>query len=1031
MQYLNWTFSKYEKKYNGDYVIDFSKDINNDLLSNPNNIVRYIDTSIITSPFLIGNHILPTTQKLFAPLKSWSESLSNPFDFMEAYVKVTNNQATILQETNALVENSVKFLESGTAEIIYEVVFVGFAKGPAGFTAKVLIYTTANINPLPPWNARTVIDRLLRKAETLRASQQPRFHLNAEQAAEFEKIEMPELHLTNSTLREALQTVGSYVHGEPRLRGDEISFDMYGGNEKNEVDLSKYAQKTYQQSIDSAITSVDSTVDNLVSTMGYAKGVIVEPYEKGFKTLRTETVYARITEDNMLIETSYPINRIEKLECGVIKSKDGSKSCGELDITPYVFEESEYTRLSSYSDLFPDSRAYAIYYTQGEKNIKGLNFKQVSVYQSLKNYAILNIINAVAGNVFDAGDFDYRLLAFRVTYESITSARVKQSKQCINDFTRKSEIAYNQGQNLIESSYYGEHLKGVAARLGNVDKVITIIQRGKPNIPKVGTLYDDDYYISAVAVEYQPYHTKISCALSKDFNRYSDYVGINSTRRFYEISERQAYDSFINYRDYVVIGDSFTPDSSLPAPMLRGIAFVQGAFVPTDEVKDVTDKVNVTISDDNKTATFQATGVSGSVVLTAEIKYGSIMGGSTTTTTFTATLNSDNAFTADFTVVGSNEIKETPSYTATQYVGQTGISLVKAQGFMKNESNIDVSGNILTEISEKTTITFKGNNLSGTVNVKASIIIEHLTSGRNESRIIIEELTVENGYTASYTVGSTNEQIIGINYVEATQLSGYVALNTVILPVKAMSMGNAAIFTFKYKDNYSAGDNANYREETDDKGNPVEYLYQNSVQYKDYYGRMEYLRLDYYKRGTAPGGWTSQYKIGNALPDTNASDTITIDGDRSLAISTGDDYLWLDVGATEIPTFTYQLEFVTNRRTIIVGSALARNLPLVGNRFGGEHAAKLYVLPGRLNKFSKMVELTGATVICENKDLFKSFEDYKMTFKPFTSTVAGESWAMVDGATGELLIGENKEITGDGVTDILNGLTVTLTHEVI
>ena len=935
MQYQsNWIFGKYE----GGAILDY------DTIDFGNlNINQIIDISFFKTPQVVGKMNLPNLSKTFSP---YLELMTN-YILKGGTVQVKINEKTILNKTDALSDNECTISEVGTAEIRYDVYFNDtFQSNLIGFSATSYILIALNYEPLPPWNARTVIERLLRKAETLRASQQPRFHLNAEQAAEFEKIEMPELHLTNSTLREALQTVGSYVHGEPRLRGTEISFDMYGGNEKNGVDLSKYAQKTYQQSIDSAITSVDSTVDNLVSTMGYAKGVIVEPYENGFKTLRTETVYARITEDNMLIETSYPINRIEKLECGVIQSKDGSKSCGELDITPYVFEESEYTRLSSYSDLFPNSRAYAIYYTQGEKNIKGLNFKQVSVYQSLKNYAILNIINAVAGNVFNAGDFDYRLLAFRVTYESITSARVKQSKQCINDFTRKSEIAYNQGQNLIESSYYGEHLKGVAARLGNVDKVITIIQRGKPNIPKVGTLYDDDYYISAVAVEYQPYHTKISCALSKDFNRYSDYVGINSTRRFYEISERQAYDSFINYRDYVVIGDSFTPDSSLPAPMLRGIAFVQGAFVPTDEVKDVTDKVNVTISDDNKTATFQATGVSGSVVLTAEIKYGSITGAAPTTTTFTATLNSDNAFTASYEVYGSNEIKETPSYTATQYVGQTGISLVKAQGFMKEGES-------------------------------------------------------------------------------------YVAMNTVILPVKAMSMGNAAIFTFKYKDNYSAGDNANYREETDDKGNSVEYLYQNSVQYKDYYGRMEYLRLDYYKRGTAPGGWTSQYKIGNALPDTNASDTITIDGDRSLAISTGDDYLWLDVGATEIPTFTYQLEFVTNRRTIIVGSALARNLPIVGNRFGGEHAAKLYVLPGRLNKFSKTVDLTGATVICENKDLFKSFEDYKMTFKPFTSTVAGESWAMVDGATGELLIGENKEITGDGVTDILNGLTVTLTHEVI
>ena len=253
-------------------------------------------------------------------------------------------------------------------------------------------------------------------------------------------------------------------------------------------------------------------------------------------------------------------------------------------------------------------------------------------------------------------------------------------------------------------------------------------------------------------------------------------------------------------------------------------------------------------------------------------------------------------------------------------------------------------------------------------------------------------------------------------------------------------MGNAAIFTFKYKDNYSAGDNANYREETDDKGNPVEYLYQNSVQYKDYYGRMEYLRLDYYTYGTEPAvgdnQWNNQWSIGNALPDTNASDGTLIDGyNPTKKISTGDDYLWLDVGATEIPTFTYQLEFVTNRRTIIVGSALARNLPLVGNKFGIDHTAVLWVLPGKLNKFAKKVDLTGATRISsayENEaNWFDSIGTNTMTFKPFTSTVAGQSWAMVDGATGELLIGENKEITGDGETDILGGLTVTLTHEVI
>ena len=172
------------------------------------------------------------------------------------------------------------------------------------------------------------------------------------------------------------------------------------------------------------------------------------------------------------------------------------------------------------------------------------------------------------------------------------------------------------------------------------------------------------------------------------------------------------------------------------------------------------------------------------------------------------------------------------------------------------------------------------------------------------------------------------------------------------------------------------------------------------------------------------------------MPYTNASDVTLIDGyNPTKKISTVDDYLWLDVGATEIPTFTYQLEFVTNRATISGGSALARNLPLVGNKFRIEHTAVLWVLPGKLNKFAKKVDRTGATRISsayENEaNWFDSIGTNTMTFKPFTSTVAGQSWAMVDGATGELLIGENKEITGDGETDILNGLTVTLTHEVI
>lgn len=414
------------------------------------------------------------------------------------------------------------------------------------------IYAVSNVDPLPKWNARTVIERALAIAETIREGDTPRFTLNAEQAALFENIETPEFQFTQSTLREILQGVGSYVHGEPRLRGTEIYYDMYGGNEVNAVPIEPYASLSVQQDIEQYCTSIDSSVDNLVNTLDYAKGILIEPYNSGYKTLRTETLYYMLTEDNAEISTQKPINEIIKVECGFVGS-----ATPPIDITAFVYEEANYTRLSSYSDVYPASRAYAIYYTQGENNIKGLFFKQENpIAPAFENYAILNILRAATGN--NSLTIDNLQLAFRVTYRPIFSARVKQSKSYLLSVSSPRAKSYTQGQNLIETTYYGEHLKGVVARLGNISKTITYVRPGLPELPKVGTLYndgDDDYYISVVSAEFFPFVTKVTIGLSQDFNRYSEFVGINSMKRMYEVSEKQAFDSHITYNDYVVFGD--------------------------------------------------------------------------------------------------------------------------------------------------------------------------------------------------------------------------------------------------------------------------------------------------------------------------------------------------------------------------------------------------------------------------------------------------------------------------------------------
>lgn len=419
------------------------------------------------------------------------------------------------------------------------------------------------INAPPKWNIKSVIDRLLLRAETLKDGDTPRFKLNAEQAAELEKIDAPEFYIPDGTLREALRIIGSYIHAEPRLNGDIIYFDKLGQNKESNI-LSPntvYVKQSRQNSIEQFSTSISSTVDNIASSVDYKVGAVVEPYNGMYKTVRTENINARIQDDNMLIETDYPIQTVLALKCCIPIGTSGSNDVHNykvFDITKYVFESADYLRMNTYDNLYPISRACALYYTINEPNIRGLNFKHASLFgDATAEYAIINILHlaGVADTYITEIKKNYPLLMFNIEYSPVTGGKLRQSKTYTGTSYRPTETVYNQSANLIESQYYGEHLKGVIARLGNVSKTLTYIERKAYSPPKIGEIIvynNKDYYITAVASEIQPYYSKYTIALSQDFNRYSDYISLNREKRLYEVSERHAYDSYINYRDYIV-----------------------------------------------------------------------------------------------------------------------------------------------------------------------------------------------------------------------------------------------------------------------------------------------------------------------------------------------------------------------------------------------------------------------------------------------------------------------------------------------
>lgn len=676
--------------------------------------------------------------------------------------------------------------------------------------------TVSNIDPLPKWNIASVIDRVLSIAETRRDNQAPRFHLDPEQRERLAAIEAPEFAFTSDTLKEVLDQIGGFIHAIPRLNGSTIHYDFLGETEMSNAASYKYVTNTYSQNVESYCTKLDSRVDNLVNILDSEQGVITDPYNDGYKTVRTENAYVRIQDDNMIIETKYPIYEVKGLKCGFLPGQTVKGG----DLTPYVFEEADYSRMSSTGGQYPDSKGYALYFTQGQPNIKGLNLKFPSaISEALEPYTIVKILRNTTG-ISNLTISDYPKLAFQVSYIPIYSARAEQTKTNIKGMKMPRTLAFNQGANLVETRYYGENMKGVIARLGNVDRVRTFIGRKLTSIPKVGQLFDEDYYISSVAVEFDAYDYKCTMELSKDFNRLSQYIGINSQKRYYEVSEKQAYEREINYTDYLVIGDSVENQNTLFSGTEEGMQYLVDAFI--------------------------------------------------------------------------------------QQWNLYPVSAVEAQGE-------DSEGNKLT---------------------------------------------------------------------------------LVVLPVVSNAFGNSVVLTFSYENNYSAGNQAVYN----GVGEVIGY-FQQGVPYADVYGRMEYLNLNYSDRYSSPSNSDRQTEIGTMLPSG-----FEMSGNF---LSTEISPLRVEKDNKEQLSFNYQLEFVTNRSSIIIGSHMARLCPFVRGSAKG-HGAKLYVLPKRMSKFADVIDLTGATLIHSFEGTSDCYvEDGRIQFTSQSTTVAGKSWALVDGTTNELLIGEN------------------------
>lgn len=435
----------------------------------------------------------------------------------------------------------------------------------------------SNRLPLKKWTITDCVNRVLFCAEPLVSGEgafapSPRYIFRADQAAKYDAIIAPEFSMTQCTLREQLKVIGSYIHGEPRLdENDQIYFEDYGITTEANVSGLPCVYKAASWDINDFCTEIRSNAQNLVSALGYAEGALIEPAQGWYRSLRSETAYARITESNGVVATQYPIYEVDSLKCGILND-DGTYYITPREIKAYLFEATVYgANLSSYKDTYPYSKSYAVYYTQGSKNVQGMFFRADTTGNNavFGRYAITNILATFTDSLTSLEIDKYlqanpERLVFQITYKPIYPTLISHGKSLYVSGEERHTKVYNQGENLVETQYYGENLKGVAARLGNVERERTFLLSTFSQIPRTGQMIDG-YAISAVSVEMMAFSLKCTVGLTKDFNRISEYIGVSSVKRMYEVSERMVYnrDILIHNTALISMNEPTSTDTAL------------------------------------------------------------------------------------------------------------------------------------------------------------------------------------------------------------------------------------------------------------------------------------------------------------------------------------------------------------------------------------------------------------------------------------------------------------------------------------